>query len=91
MMPAAPSFFAPARTLSKASGPEPDTWATDTVTPSALPAASSSRRISGLGLTGLVMTVNRDAEVTTSRSSSTYFWLSPGTTGQPGDVTTGPR
>ena len=74
MMPAAPSFLTRARTWSKSFGP--DTCAANTVTPRTRPAASTSCRVAG---PGLPTTANRRAEGTASWSSSTYFWLSPGT------------
>ncbi len=47
--------------------------------PSSRPAPSSSRHVSGGGLGREATTANRVAEGRTSRSSSTYFWPSPGT------------
>src|SRR5216683_65894 len=77
MKPAAPSLLARARAPSKSSGP--DTRARERVMPSSRPAPSSSRHVSGGGLGREATTANRVAEGRTSRSSSTYFWPSPGT------------
>ena len=75
-MPVTPSRFARASVVSKSTGCE--TTRNNTVNPRAFTAASSSCRFSGTG-SRVATTPNRRAAGRASFSSSTYFWLSPGT------------
>jgi len=74
MTPAAPSLLARIRVARDRRARQPEERNGDTERPAG---RSSSSRFSEIGLGGLAITANRDADGSTSFSSSTYFWLSP--------------